>query len=307
MSSSDEYPLSELHEVVAKALADGVAPPGAERGPTGYDDLLVDEAQDLDATSWDLLRRSVVDGPDQGERLIAIDREQNLYGRELAWATDDTAGATAGFRGPLLRMRFSYRLPPSLVPVLNDFRTQMLPVVEVPPLEAGVTTAPGQMAFGCTLRWRQADPSTFEQELLMAALEAPSEMRLPPADVAVLVQRNSVGLRLVGGLKDAGHKVKHVFGERPEDRKHNRRAFWKGQAYLASTIHSFKGYEQRGIVLGIESTLEADDADSLVTTYVGLTRVKAMPDGSASLIVVCADERLRDFGARWFEFEDRRT
>jgi len=55
-----------------------------------------------------------------------------------------------------------------------------------------------------------------------------------------------------------------------------------------------QGYGQRGVVLGLDFPTAPDDVESLVATYVGLTRVKAMFDGSASLVVVCADRRLSE-------------
>jgi hypothetical protein len=222
-----------------------------------------------------------------------------VYARDLTSAVGD--GAVAGFSGRPLRLGFSYRLPPSLIPPLNDFRTTFLGSTDLPPLEAGTTEVGAQLAFGCHLRWHQTDLENFEDQLAIVALAAPDVMGLNPADVVVLVARNSTGLKLVRRLQDNGHRVKHVFGESMEERRWQRRAFWKGQTYLASTIHSFKGYEQRGVVLGVAGPRDESDADSLITTYIGLTRVKAMADGSAALVVVCADERLRAFGDRWFD------
>jgi len=289
LSDADAYPLAKVQDLVAVALAAGVSPPEDDRTPTGYDDLLVDEAQDLDARSWDLLRRGVLEAANPGERLVAFDAEQNLYKQDLAWAQEagDSRLATAGFRGPPLRLSFSYRLPPQLIPALNDFRANVLGHTAARALEAGSTHTAGQLAFGCHLSWKQVSQPVFAAELAEAARRAPDEMSLSPADVRT--------------LQSAGHKVKHVFGENHESRRHRRKAFWKGQAYLASTIHSFKGYEQRGVVLGIEAAEDEADHDGLVAVYIGLTRVKAMADGSAALTVICADERLRSFGQRWFE------
>ena len=202
-----------------------------------------------------------------------------------------------------MRLSFSYRLPPPLIPALNDFRTTFLKESGATPLQAGSDYQVGQLAFGCRLRWRQVPAARFDEELAEVALAAPADMGLPPADVVAMVQYGSTGLALVRRLQAAGHKVKHVFGETQESRRSHRKAFWKGQAYLASTIHSFKGYEQRGVVLGIGPAMDDEDIDSLVAAYIGLTRVKAMPDGSASLTVVCADDRLEAFGSRWFDVE----
>jgi hypothetical protein len=302
LTTGDGYPLEEIQDLVERALADGTSSPSDDRRPTGYDDLLVDEAQDLDERSWSLLRKSLIDADPPGERLIAFDTEQNLYDRDLSWVTAERQVAAAGFSGPPLRLNFSYRLPSSLVPVLNDYRTRFLQGRGAQPLEAGTSEAPLQLAFGCRLWWLQVAEEEFQATVARVAMNAPETMSLNPADVAVLVPRHDIGLAVVSQLEQAGHKVKHVFGSNEPEKRRRKKAFWKGQAMLASTVHSFKGYEQRGIVLGIVPSTSGDESGAgLVETYIGLTRVKAMEDGSAALIVVSADERLRSFGAQWFE------
>lgn len=302
VKAGDEYPSNDILDLVESAL--GHAPAeylDGEASSFGYTDLLVDEAQDLDARSWDLLRRSVLDGEQAAERVVAFDSDQNLYSRDLEWVRGEHAAATAGFHGPPVRLAYSYRLPPRLLVAVNDYRTQLLGLPPDEALESAVNEAHAQLQFGCEMRWLQVSPDRFATALGGAAVGAPQEMGLNPADVVVLVSTHRDGLRVVQRLQEAGYSLKHVFGIDHNERRHHKVAFYKGQKMLASTIHSFKGYEQRGVVLGIPSPADSEDGSNLVALYIALTRVKAMPDGASALTVVCADEALAEFGSRWFD------
>ena len=259
------------------------------------------EIQDLDSRSWDLVRRAVIDADEPGERLVALDSAQNLYGRDLGWTLDEERRSLAGFKGRALTLSYSYRLPPALIPALNNFR-QLFCSDDGKDLETGfVTDAPIQLSFGCDLRWHQVPADRFEKEVTNVALEAPTQMGLNAADIAVLVARNDLVAHIASALKRRELTVKHVFGDSHIERRQRRQAFWKGQTMLVWNTHSFKGWEQRGVVLAIDAPMAKESADPLVDVYVALTRVKASQIGEAALTVVCADERLRGFGARWFE------
>jgi hypothetical protein len=73
--------------------------------------------------------------------------------------------------------------------------------------------------------------------------------------------------------------------------------FYMGDARVkATTIHSFKGWESRLIVVCITDTSEID-SNSLAAVYAGLTRLKRSPNGSW-LTVVCSSPKLNAFGRR---------
>ena len=69
----------------------------------------------------------------------------------------------------------------------------------------------------------------------------------------------------------------------------------------ASTVHSFKGWEARAIVLHIGSSR---DRKALATAYVGLSRLKRHEQESL-LTVVCSDPELEEYGRTWPMFEKR--
>ncbi len=62
-----------------------------------------------------------------------------------------------------------------------------------------------------------------------------------------------------------------------------------------TTIHSFKGWESRTIVIGISPN---DSEFGHAATYAALTRLKRDERGSV-LVVVCTDPLLEAYGATW--------
>ena len=66
----------------------------------------------------------------------------------------------------------------------------------------------------------------------------------------------------------------------------------------ACTIHSFKGWEARYMVIAI------DEKTDLSTVYVAMSRLKKHTEGS-HLTVVCSNPKLRDFGTTWPSFAER--
>jgi hypothetical protein len=73
------------------------------------------------------------------------------------------------------------------------------------------------------------------------------------------------------------------------------------QHLKACTIHSFKGWEARYIVVAIS---ESSFNSELAATYVALSRLKRHTEGSY-LTVVCSASGLEDFGKTWSSFEKR--
>ena len=67
----------------------------------------------------------------------------------------------------------------------------------------------------------------------------------------------------------------------------------------ATTLHSFKGWESRAIVLFVG---EKVDEQSYAIIYTGLTRLKRHEKGSFLTVVSCSDE-LVEFGKTWAKFE----
>ncbi|MDE0085886.1 MAG: hypothetical protein OXU23_09265, partial [Candidatus Poribacteria bacterium] len=143
------------------------------------------------------------------------------------------------------------------------------------------------------------------------------------SDVVFLSQNNELGLafvekctqHMVGDSTSlsARESVLHTFVDKnmdnaefgQEDRniriyENSRRkklAFYMGDARIkATTLHSFKGWEGRHLILFV-SRISSDKDRALF--YTALTRLKKHPNGSM-LTVVSSCPELRDFGYRNF-------
>ena len=73
-------------------------------------------------------------------------------------------------------------------------------------------------------------------------------------------------------------------------------SFWKGVPKVkATTIHSFKGWEARLLIVNINKARSLRD---YAIIYTALTRIKKHKLGSF-LTVICSDENLSDYGSTW--------
>ena len=78
-------------------------------------------------------------------------------------------------------------------------------------------------------------------------------------------------------------------------------AFFLGQPRVkAATIHSFKGWESRMLVLHLNKAIRSED---LAGAYAAITRLKRDVRGSY-ITVVCSAPQLADYGRTWPIFED---
>lgn len=77
--------------------------------------------------------------------------------------------------------------------------------------------------------------------------------------------------------------------------------FYMGDARIkATTLHSFKGWESRLLVIYVP---DAAHAQSLALVYAGLTRLKRSQKGSW-LTVVCSAPELHEFGRSFPDYAD---
>ncbi len=94
-------------------------------------------------------------------------------------------------------------------------------------------------------------------------------------------------------------KVNHVFASDHASQKKLKMGFWMGDARLkAATVHSFKGWEARAMVVHIG---QAATAGQLAAVYVALSRLRRCEKGSF-LTVVCSAPELEAYGRTWPEF-----
>ena len=132
----------------------------------------------------------------------------------------------------------------------------------------------------------------------MPALESPDSVAF--SDRVLLTNSHRVGLTCVKILKSKNIKTEHIFDLDQRQQSIRKRAFWMGDARVKGcTIHSFKGWETRALVIYVESAKSIRDR---ILVYVGLTRLRRHPQGSF-LTVVCSAPELESYGETWPSFE----
>jgi len=187
-----------------------------------------------------------------------------------------------------------------VIPHLKNFIS-----VYLPDREAMAPVAPRELAlWPVNMKWVQIqEPSRLVASVIDEVLDLSGSLQdrdLSFADVTLLVRDNAIGTACLALLGAAGIDVKHVFGAGHQEQKERKLAFHAGDRRMkAATIHSFKGWESRVIVLAIDY---APNQGQLSALYVALSRVKRHPSGSC-LVVVCADPALVPYGRTWPDFK----
>lgn len=291
----EKYSVSEVLQEILPKMARIWASTLDE--PDRYDAILVDEGQDFMPSWWQALRAAL--SSYNPEVLLVADAHQNIYDVK-PWTEQEMGGS--GFRGQWMMLERSFRLSPKLGRVAADFVEQFLPGVEgYKPLSAD-----GEFEFATFLKWVQLgvyeNIATSCVDALLGLIDQASDNSLAIADLVCIVDRESIGRDVVKKLRDMRIKTIHTFGDgdTPEqiefDSRRKKLAFYKGDARVkVTTIHSFKGWESRSIVLQISNASSKKD---LALAYAGMTRLKR-DDRGCYLTVVCSASELRDFGARF--------
>lgn len=257
-----------------------------------YYAVLIDEGQDYNILWWNTLER--VRQP-RGEMVLVADESQDLYERAKKWTEDEMTGA--GFRGPWSQLGICYRSPAALVPYLRKFVELFLPESRI----SLINPEPEELnVYPVSLKWVQVSTqSVLPSACAEAALQIP-EVANPDTvaypDLVVLLPNHSLGLTFVNLLEKKGLRCLHIFDPDKKEQKSKKMSFFMGDARVkACTIHSFKGWEARYMVIGISQ------ATDLATAYVAMSRLKRHTGGSY-LTVVCSDPKLKSYGETWPEY-----
>ncbi|WP_345974131.1 NERD domain-containing protein/DEAD/DEAH box helicase [Sulfurimonas sp. HSL3-7] len=263
-----------------------------------YDAVLVDEGQDFMPGWWNVLRKVC---KEDGEMLLVADATQDVYGTANSWTDEAMIGA--GFPGgKWAELKISYRLPTLALEYCRKFAEQFLPKESVnlpmPPQDE-------LDLFPCTLKWvhtkMEFAAKVCQEELFSLAINAEPDLLSIP-DLTFLADTNKRGIAVVSELGAKGVKSCHTFSEEASESRRKKMGFYMGDARIkATTLHSFKGWESRAIVIFIG---QSADKKSLALIYTGLTRLKKHTEGSYLTIVSCADE-LMPYGKTWPKYIEK--
>jgi hypothetical protein len=254
----------------------------------------VDEGQDYRPLWWNVLRKACKPG---GEVILAADATQDIYGTARAWTDDVMKGAGFEQGGRWAQLGVSYRLPPDALQSARRFAETFLPksLVNLPVHEQGSLDL-----YPCRLRWVQcestASSSIVAEEVIALMKHTGLGSGLANADVTVLAADMATGSGIIGELNNRNINTVETFGD---DHRRKKMGFYMGDAGVkATTLHSFKGWEARMLVVYVSS---ASDAQTLALVYAGMTRLKRHSRGSWLTIVSSAPE-LRAFGTTFPDF-----
>lgn len=262
-----------------------------------FDAVLVDEGQDFMPHWWNLLRKVCNTG---GEMLLVADATQDIYETAGAWTDDAMRGA--GFAGPWSTLEVSYRMPKKALDYAREFAMHYLPKEDINLPKNNQPLLELEPAY---LRWVQ----TTEQNAVDACrnemfrfFNSEQVEELSIAEITFLCGKKQFGLDVVAALNKVGIRTIHTFDLDERESRRQKLGFYMGNARVkATTLHSFKGWESRLLVVYVNDSTRLKD---LALIYIGLTRLKRSIKGSA-LTVVSSSEALLDYAQTWPDFENQ--
>ena len=290
----DEQRLQQVLNQELPALIDRLI---ENRGTQLFDAILIDEGQDY-LPSWiKTLAKACKPG---GEILFVSDDTQNVYG--TAQLRNDNNMREAGFYVTPYHLKLTYRLGPATAALARNFAQSFLPN------ERCDLPIPAQGSLDLEqehLKWVQANkgngPLLCSEELL-SFMKRTGRNSAANSDATILTEDMKSGELICDLLKNRySINTRNTYGE---DHRSKKMAFFMGDAAIkATTIHSFKGWESRLIIVYVT---DAESEEALATIYTGLTRLRQDPEGSW-MTIICSSPSLRDFGKSFPEFIDIST
>lgn len=211
----------------------------------------------------------------------------------------------AGFAGEWATLDVSYRLPPKLLALSQDFAKRFLPEATriIPEPENDELDY-----YPCELRWIQCDEqaaaNTCVNSILNLMKKTSSASGLSNSDIVLLTESHAVGQQIVEDLdrEPYGISCAHIFAESKFEQDRRKMAFFLGRPRVkAATVHSFKGWESRMLVLHLSKATRPEDMAGI---YAAITRLKRDVRGSY-ITVVCSASQIADYGRSWPIFEDK--
>lgn len=286
-----DYPTEERLNYRMAELVSGLYKSRTPNLPT-YDAILLDEGHDFKIDWWITMREAIVQ---DGEALFVCDKTQNIHGTAQAWTEQRMGGC--GFTGAWMNLRRSYRLTNSIIPILEDFYNQFPYQVgdegpDLPEPDPSVATD-----LFDRLRWVQVPIGESAVDACIKVIEGLYDD--PDIPSLHFLSGMKVGKLVVEEFRRRG---KGIFSTHYEDWQKAR----KGKLNLrpgcakivATTPHSFKGWEAPHLVVHVEKIETLEDR---ATFYTALSRLKRHNNGAVLTVVSsCSTPKLEQFGRKHF-------
>lgn len=280
------------NKTLFESAKEAVKQEAGERIPY-FDCIIVDEGQDFSLPWWQFLRTicepgTTEDGLAKGEMLLIADATQDLYGCASAWTEESMQGA--GFRGDWSRLDESYRMPPNLVPLANDFVERYFPDKTLTNSPLCETTR--QLEFGATFEFEWINAGEDPVKDLLEALHRKVSSNERRCSV-IQASTNKRCREILQRIRPTNFCVRHTLDKKGHNTK-NSFSLREGEIGVI-TPHSFKGFEAPIVFLLIEKFHYINNKHEV---YTALTRVLRHEQGSM-LTVVNTTHELHSLGERW--------
>ena len=251
-----------------------------------YDAILIDEGQDFKEDWYKFLCDFLTENE---EVIFAVDEKQNIYNRDLSWVGKGRWGI----------LNQGYRIPREQIKIINNFSRKFLKLFDdndenpeiLPPDDNQLSLLPmSPKSIWKNIKSFDEVKNSVDRSLVYLL----NELSMKKSDIVILVDSHKEGKELKNHIieKFKFDNIMDIFNiaDRFLGRLKKYR-FRIDSPYLKmSTIHSFKGWEARNVII---VTPEKKSIDSQL--YAALTRVRE------NLIVFNRNERYAKFGHENFE------
>lgn len=252
-----------------------------------YDAILIDEGQDFNEEWYKFICDFLNDNQ---EIVYAVDEKQNIYKKNLNWVGKGRWGI----------LNQGYRLPKEKIKIINNFSKLYIENIndkeDNPDIEPPDDNQLSLLPSAGQSYWNDLNFFSESKEKILQSINyLIDKLSMKISDIVILVDTHKEGIEIRNFLSESFQnkiKIMDIFtSDKSDNRKYKKYKFRINSPYLKmSTIHSFKGWEARNVIILIP---EKQNIEHQI--YTSLTRVQE------NLIVFNLNKKYQDFGEKNFE------
>ncbi len=276
-----EWPDGVGEEIFKKIVTDKVSLAIKNKDYKKYDAVLIDEGQDYYFEWYELLQEFLTE---RDECVIVCDKKQNVYQRDTDWLDKRKSGRDKF--GEWIDLKKVFRLPPKIAELTNLFSEEFNLNQEVK-----YDSVENLHLFDIERYvWQNIEHNQWLGKIRAVFIRLKKEEH-NPSDIIIMVPDKYHGKECIKIFKQMNIEVNHVFDE--DETSRNKRSFWMGDSRLKiSTIHSFKGWELKNVIIYIPQNTNWSDTEMDSLIYTAMTRTRQ------HLIVFNSNSRYIEFGEK---------
>lgn len=215
-----------------------------------YDYILIDEGQDFKGEWIRFLKQFFTM---QGELLIMYDKAQDLFNHGV-WIEDSEQIKNIGFKGRPGKLKYTHRLPDTMVQKIHAVRQQLQIEDEEILIPRAEQISLLQTAFWFNYRAAINVEKLLQIEHHIKILRQSNSWE----DITILTTNENTGAEIVEYFEFKGVRTSHVYDlNRQGDISRRRSEKWKfhgGTGRLkVSSYHSYKGWQTPNVLLVLDS------------------------------------------------------